>query len=109
MIRIARTDLDVRIEIAPCGEFVAVLFGSGIALKCCWGRFESTVTDDPDDTDKTRVDTPIAMARLGLEDCPMCERTGVVGEGDVCPFCDGGRVVSKERAEEWRARRNPAQ
>jgi hypothetical protein len=60
------------------------------------------VTDDPDDTDKTRVDTPIAMARLGLEDCPQCERTGVLATGDVCPFCDGGRVVTKERADEWR-------
>jgi hypothetical protein len=57
--------------------------------------------NDPDDTDKTRIDTPSAMVRLGLEDCPVCKRTGEI-DGDVCSFCDGGRVVTKEQADEWR-------
>ena len=87
--------------------------GSEIAsVNVLGGDSDSTVTDDPDDTEdaeeETRVDTPIAQARLGLEDCPECQRTGALASGDVCPFCDGGRVVPKERADEWRARRTPS-
>ena len=62
---------------------------------------------NPDDTEKTRVDTPSAMARLGLEDCPVCQRTGALANGDVCAFCDGGRVVDTERAAEWRRDHEP--
>jgi hypothetical protein len=62
---------------------------------------------DPDDMDITRVDTPSAMARLGLEDCPPCKRTGVLATGDACQYCDGGRVVTKERAEAWRNTHTP--
>jgi len=58
---------------------------------------------DPDDTDKTPVDTPSAMLRLGLESCPLCHRIGVLTSGIRCWFCDGARVVTKERAGEWRA------
>jgi hypothetical protein len=39
---------------------------------------------------------------LGIESCPCCNRSGK-HLGVQCPFCDGGRVVSTEKADRWRA------
>lgn len=52
--------------------------------------------------DKTPVQTPSAMLRLGLESCPLCNRTGVTS-GIKCWYCNGSRVVTIEMAEKWRA------
>lgn len=61
----------------------------------------------PHDDDATPVDTPSAMLRLGLESCPLCRRIGVLTGGLQCWYCDGARVVTKERAESWRKAHPP--
>ncbi len=55
------------------------------------------------DDDTTPVDTPSAMLRLNLESCPLCRRRGVLTNGIRCFYCDGARVVTVARADEWRA------
>jgi hypothetical protein len=59
------------------------------------------------DDDKTLVDTPSAMLRLGLESCPLCKRIGILTGGLQCWFCEGARVVTKERADDWRKAHPP--
>lgn len=54
-------------------------------------------------TDDTPRETPISKSLiLGLESCPCCNRTGT-HLGVQCLYCEGGRVVTIEKAEKWRA------
>lgn len=55
----------------------------------------------PDDDTPTRPETPSAMLRLGLVSCPACDRRGRSTTGEECFFCQGGRVVTLEKKEEW--------
>ena len=54
-------------------------------------------------TDDTPRETPVSKTlALGLEPCPCCHRLGSLTGGVQCYFCSGGRVVSREKADEWR-------
>lgn len=53
--------------------------------------------------DLTPRETPISKTLgLGLEACPCCNRTGKMSTGVQCHYCEGGRVVSREKAQRWR-------
>jgi len=55
-----------------------------------------------DDTPTARQTPQSKSFAPGLEPCPQCNRKGLLLSGVQCPYCFGGRVVSKEKAEEWR-------
>lgn len=57
--------------------------------------------------DKTPARTPSALQRLGLETCPACDRRGETTTGVTCFFCDGAKVVTHEKVEEWRKAHPP--
>ncbi len=53
-------------------------------------------------TDDTPRETPVSKSlALGLESCPCCNRTGI-HLGAQCMYCDGGRVVTRAKADKWR-------
>lgn len=56
--------------------------------------------------DNTPAETPTSKSsqsfRPDIESCPCCHRLGSLTGGVQCWFCSGGRVVSKEKADEWR-------
>lgn len=55
-----------------------------------------------DDSDKTPVETPSAMLRLGIESCPACDGRGRTIVDEACFYCEGGRRVTNARADAWR-------
>ena len=59
------------------------------------------------DDEKTPVQTPSAALRLGLEDCPLCHRIGKLSTGDECWYCEGARLITKDRADAWRKAHPP--
>ncbi len=52
------------------------------------------------DDEKTPVQTPSAMHRLGLATCPCCEGSGA-RDGETCPYCEGAGRVTLERHGIW--------
>lgn len=70
------------------------------------------MTSSSDDAPKTPPETPSALHKLGLHECPACKGHGVLaiqkGQHRVlndeplkCQFCDGAKRVSIDRARMW--------